>query len=112
MDLAFSFISLFADGTQLQKQCISISESGVYAIMGNGTSRVVGCLVPFNGKSGVDLEFLEPLGEGLGHSFCYVRPSIFEPPAITPSNSKRFTLDSSTLDSENFSGSFRHDSIE
>nr|KYP71710.1 Protein phosphatase 2C 32 [Cajanus cajan] len=68
--------------------------------MGNGTSRVVGCLVPFNVKSGVDLEFLEPLDEGLGHSFCYVRPSIFESPAITPSNSERFTVDSSTLDSE------------
>ncbi|KAK7284497.1 hypothetical protein RJT34_19243 [Clitoria ternatea] len=80
--------------------------------MGNGTSRVVGCLVPFNGKSGVDLEFLEPLDEGLGHSFCYVRPSIFESPAITPSNSERFTVDSSTLDSETLSGSFRHDSIE
>ncbi|KAI4301617.1 hypothetical protein L6164_034877 [Bauhinia variegata] len=80
--------------------------------MGNGTSRVVGCLVPFNGKSGVDLEFLEPLDEGLGHSFCYVRPSIFESPAITPSNSERFTVGSSTLDSETLSGSFRHDSIE
>lgn len=77
--------------------------------MGNGTSRVVGCLVPFNGKSGVDLEFLEPLDEGLGHSFCYVRPSIFESPPITPSNSERFTVDSSTLDSETLSGSFRHD---
>lgn len=90
--------------------------SGVFAfvaaIMGNGTSRVVGCLVPFNGKSGVDLEFLEPLDEGLGHSFCYVRPSIFESPAITPSNSERFTVDSSTLDSETLSGSFRHESIE
>ncbi|XP_029126955.1 protein phosphatase 2C 32 isoform X2 [Cajanus cajan] len=80
--------------------------------MGNGTSRVVGCLVPFNVKSGVDLEFLEPLDEGLGHSFCYVRPSIFESPAITPSNSERFTVDSSTLDSETLSGSFRHESIE
>lgn len=84
----------------------------LFAIMGNGTSRVVGCLVPFNGKGGVDLEFLEPLDEGLGHSFCYVRPSIFESPAITPSNSERFTLDSSTLDSETLSGSFRHDSME
>ncbi|KAJ7973166.1 putative Protein phosphatase 2c [Quillaja saponaria] len=80
--------------------------------MGNGTSRVVGCFVPFNGKSGVDLEFLEPLDEGLGHSFCYVRPSIFESPAITPSNSERFTVDSSTLDSETLSGSFRNDSID
>ncbi|KAL5792081.1 hypothetical protein ACOSP7_000675 [Xanthoceras sorbifolium] len=80
--------------------------------MGNGTSRVVGCFAPFNGKSGVDLEFLEPLDEGLGHSFCYVRPSIFDSPAITPSNSERFTVDSSTLDSETLSGSFRHDSID
>ncbi|OAY48807.1 protein phosphatase 2C 32 isoform X1 [Manihot esculenta] len=80
--------------------------------MGNGTSRVVGCFVPFNGKNGVDLEFLEPLDEGLGHSFCYVRPSIFDSPAITPSNSERFTVDSSTLDSETLSGSFRHDAID
>ncbi|KAK8702313.1 hypothetical protein V6N13_020674 [Hibiscus sabdariffa] len=80
--------------------------------MGNGTSRVVGCFVPFNGKGGVDLDFLEPLDEGLGHSFCYVRPVIFDSPAITPSNSERFTLDSSTLDSETLSGSFRHDTME
>ncbi|CAJ2628934.1 unnamed protein product [Trifolium pratense] len=80
--------------------------------MGNGTSRVVGCLAPFNGKNGVDLEFLEPLDEGLGHSFCYVRPTMFESPAISPSNSERFTVDSSTLDSETLSGSFRHDSME
>ncbi|KAF2315087.1 hypothetical protein GH714_038133 [Hevea brasiliensis] len=80
--------------------------------MGNGTSRVVGCFVPFNGKNGVDLEFLEPLDEGLGHSFCYVRPSIFDSPAITPSNSERFTVDSSTLDSETLSGSFRHETID
>lgn len=80
--------------------------------MGNGTSRVVGCFVPFNGKSGVDLDFLEPLDEGLGHSFCYVRPPIFDSPAITPSNSERFTVDSSTLDSETLSGSFRHETIE
>lgn len=81
--------------------------------MGNGTSRVVGCFVPFSSKNGgVDLEFLEPLDEGLGHSFCYVRPSIFESPAITPSTSERFTVDSSTLDSETMSGSFRHDSLE
>ncbi|GAV73747.1 PP2C domain-containing protein [Cephalotus follicularis] len=80
--------------------------------MGNGTSRVVGCFVPFNGKHGVDVEFLEPLDEGLGHSFCYVRPSIFDSPAITPSNSERFTVDSSTFDSETLSGSFRHDTID
>ncbi|KAG7967043.1 hypothetical protein I3843_08G079300 [Carya illinoinensis] len=80
--------------------------------MGNGTSRVVGCFIPFNEKNGVDLEFLDPLDEGLGHSFCYVRPSIFESPAITPSNSERYTVDSSTLDSEALSGSFRHDMID
>ncbi|KAK8980918.1 hypothetical protein V6N11_059611 [Hibiscus sabdariffa] len=79
--------------------------------MGNGTSRVAGCFVPFNGKSGVDLD-LELLDEGLGHSFCYVRPSIFDSPAITPSNSERFTVDSSTLDSETLSGSFRNDTID
>ncbi|KAM0932090.1 putative protein-serine/threonine phosphatase [Dioscorea sansibarensis] len=79
--------------------------------MGNSTSRVVGCFAPFgNGKDGVNLEFLEPLDEGLGHSFCYVRPVIVDSPAITPSNSERFTLDSSTFDSETHSGgSFRHD---
>nr|CAD1833781.1 unnamed protein product [Ananas comosus var. bracteatus] len=81
--------------------------------MGNSTSRVVGCFTPFgNGKSGVNLDFLEPLDEGLGHSFCYVRPVIAESPAITPSNSERYTLDSSTLDSETHSGSFRQEIVE
>ncbi|KAL0862084.1 hypothetical protein Bca101_041202 [Brassica carinata] len=80
--------------------------------MGNGTSRVVGCFVPSNEKNGVDSEFLEPLDEGLGHSFCYVRPSsIFESPDITPFNSERFTIDSSTLDSEALSGSFRNEAV-
>ncbi|KAJ4892489.1 Protein phosphatase 2C 32 [Raphanus sativus] len=80
--------------------------------MGNGTSRVVGCFVPSNEKNGVDSEFLEPLDEGLGHSFCYVRPSIFESPDITPYNSERFTIDSSTLDSETLSGSFRNEVVD
>ncbi|XP_010247633.1 PREDICTED: protein phosphatase 2C 32 [Nelumbo nucifera] len=81
--------------------------------MGNSTSRVVRCFVPVDsGKGGVDLEFLEPLDEGLGHSFCYVRPMILDSPAITPSNSERFTVDSSTLDSETLSGSFRHENVE
>lgn len=80
--------------------------------MGNGTSRVVGCFVPSNEKNGVDLEFLEPLDEGLGHSFCYVRPTIFESPDITPSNSERFTIDSSSLDSETFNGSFRNEVVD
>lgn len=60
-------------------------------------------------KDGVNLDFLEPLDEGLGHSFCYVRPLIFDSPAITPSNSERYTVDSSTLDSETHSGSFRQE---
>ncbi|KAK4787557.1 hypothetical protein SAY86_011390 [Trapa natans] len=79
--------------------------------MGNSTSRFVGCFVP-RGKTGVDWEFSQPLDEGLGHSFCYVRPTVFESPAITPSNSERFTVDSSTLDSETLSGSFRNENME
>ncbi|KAK3026943.1 hypothetical protein RJ639_040349 [Escallonia herrerae] len=81
--------------------------------MGNGTSRVVGCFVPFSGKgSGVDIDFLDPLDEGLGHSFCYVRPMFLDSPPMTPSTSERFTIDSSTFDSGTLSGSFRHDMVE
>ncbi|CAL4914596.1 unnamed protein product [Urochloa decumbens] len=80
--------------------------------MGNSTSRVVGCFAPAD-KAGVDLDFLEPLDEGLGHSFCYVRPgAAADSPAITPSNSERYTLDSSVMDSETRSGSFRQDAAE
>nr|CAB3500693.1 unnamed protein product [Digitaria exilis] len=80
--------------------------------MGNSTSRVVGCFAPAD-KAGVDLDFLEPLDEGLGHSFCYVRPGApADSPAITPSNSERYTLDSSVMDSETRSGSFRQDAAE
>ncbi|KAJ3683907.1 hypothetical protein LUZ60_014134 [Juncus effusus] len=80
--------------------------------MGNSTSRVVGCFVPSGEnreENGVNLDFLEPLDEGIGHSFCYVRPVLPDSPAITPSNSERYTLDSSILDSETRSGSFRQD---
>ncbi|KAK9084464.1 hypothetical protein Scep_030935 [Stephania cephalantha] len=80
--------------------------------MGNSTSRVVGCFVLGNNGVDLDLDFLEPLDEGLGHSFCYVRPDILDSPPITPSNSERFTLDSSTLDSDNLSGSFRREIVE
>jgi serine/threonine protein phosphatase PrpC len=83
--------------------------------MGNSTSRVVGCFVPSGEskeKAGVNLDFLEPLDEGLGHSFCYVRPVLPESPVITPSNSERYTIDSSVLDSETRSGSFRQDISE
>ncbi|KAL5209541.1 hypothetical protein ABZP36_005164 [Zizania latifolia] len=80
--------------------------------MGNSTSRVVGCFAPAD-KPGVHLEFLEPLDEGLGHSFCYVRPgAITDSPVITPSNSERYTLDSSVLDSETQSGSFRQEVVD
>ncbi|CAN6306489.1 unnamed protein product [Urochloa humidicola] len=81
--------------------------------MGNSTSRVVGCFAPAD-KAGVDLDFLEPLDEGLGHSFCYVRPGAgaADSPAITPSNSELYTLDSSALDSETRSGSFRQEAAE
>ncbi|KAK9086178.1 hypothetical protein Syun_028572 [Stephania yunnanensis] len=37
---------------------------------------------------------------------------IFSIPPITPSNSERFTLDSTTLDSDNLSGSFRREIVE
>lgn len=78
--------------------------------MGNSSSRVIGCFVPSgNGKDGNNFEFLEPLDEGLGHSFCYVRPVIVDSPAITPSTSERYTLDSSNLSSEIQSGSFRQE---
>ncbi|XP_020577041.1 protein phosphatase 2C 32 isoform X2 [Phalaenopsis equestris] len=78
--------------------------------MGNSSSRVIGCFVPSgNVKDGNNLEFLEPLDEGLGHSFCYVRPVIFDSPAITPSTSERYTLDSSNLSSDIQSGSFRQE---
>ncbi|KAI3980899.1 hypothetical protein MKX01_025464 [Papaver californicum] len=82
--------------------------------MGNSTSRVVGCFVPNgNGRGGeIDLDLLEPLDEGLGHSFCYVRQVVFDSPSITPSNSERFTVDSSTLDSETLSGSFRREIVD
>ncbi|KAG0502234.1 hypothetical protein HPP92_002306 [Vanilla planifolia] len=80
--------------------------------MGNNTSRIGGCFAPFStcGDT-VNLEFLEPLDEGLGHSFCYVRPVIADSPAITPSNSERYTACSSTVDSETNSGSFRQEVV-
>lgn len=87
----------------------------VVPVMGNSTSRVVACFVPVaahHAKGGLDLDMLDPLDEGLGHSFCYVRPGLLDSPAITPSNSERFTMDSSTLDSETFSGSFRNEILD
>lgn len=81
--------------------------------MGNSTSRVAGCFAaPFgNGKDNVvDLDFLDTLDEGLGHSFCYVRPVVFDSPGITPSNSERFMVDSTAnFDLETNGGSFRRE---
>ncbi|KAL0927330.1 hypothetical protein M5K25_001493 [Dendrobium thyrsiflorum] len=80
--------------------------------MGNSASRVVCCFRPFgNGKEDVNLDFLEPLDEGLGHSFCYVRPVIVDSPAITPFTSDRYTACSSTVDTETQCGSFRQEVI-
>ncbi|XP_020598810.1 protein phosphatase 2C 32-like isoform X2 [Phalaenopsis equestris] len=78
--------------------------------MGNSPSRVVCCFRPFrNGSQDVNFEFLEPLDEGLGHSFCYVRPVIADSPAITPFTSDRYTACSSTVDTETQWGSFRQE---
>lgn len=54
--------------------------------MGNRVSRVVvGCFTPQQeDKYGQGVQFSEPLDEGLGHSFCYVRPA-FDSPSPSPS---------------------------
>lgn len=63
-------------------------------------SRVVGCFVPVaNEHDRVAAFFADPgLDEGLGHSFCYVRPPL-ESPHLSPSNSDRY---SSELHSSSF----------
>ncbi|CAM6082051.1 unnamed protein product [Calypogeia fissa] len=57
--------------------------------MGSGPSRLRGCFRPrydyYDGGTGV--QFSEPLDEGLGHSFCYVRP-YGSPPPVTPDRSE------------------------
>ncbi|KAG6541692.1 hypothetical protein Mapa_016957 [Marchantia paleacea] len=64
--------------------------------MGSGVSHLVGCFIrPRDGSSdgGVGLQFSEPLDEGLGHSFCYVRPPpLGSPPLISPEKSDEFPL--------------------
>eukprot|EP01018_Ginkgo_biloba_P008492 Gb_11314 [translate_table: standard] len=68
--------------------------------MGNSASRVVGCFVPVGShRDRVGLEFSEPLDDGLGHSFCYVRP-VIESTHITPSQSERFSIEPAILLSE------------
>lgn len=61
-------------------------------MMGNSVSRVVGCFMPAgNEQERVGLVFSEPLDEGLGHSFCYVRPPVLESARFSPgSQSERF----------------------
>lgn len=81
--------------------------------MGNSTSRVVGCFAPADKADVPCAMFLEPLDEGLGHSLCYVRPrGITDSPVITASNSERYMLDSSVLDSETCNGSFQQEVID
>ena len=55
--------------------------------MGNRVSRVVvGCFTPQQeDKYGQGVQFSEPLDEGLGHSFCYVRPP-FDSPSPSPTH--------------------------
>ncbi|KAH9302609.1 hypothetical protein KI387_014192, partial [Taxus chinensis] len=57
----------------------------------------------------VGLVFSEPLDEGLGHSFCYVRP-VIESARYSPSQSERFGIvdaDADALDGSDLSRSFR-----
>ncbi|KAF0911987.1 hypothetical protein E2562_012798 [Oryza meyeriana var. granulata] len=99
-------------GRSPRRRALRGGVEGAAGVLLSGTSRVVGCFAPAD-KAGVNLEFLEPLDEGLGHSFCYVRPgAITDSPVITPSNSERYTLDSSVLDSETRSGSFRQEVVD
>lgn len=78
--------------------------------MGNNASRVVRCFVPPGvGNDGSNLDFFGPIDEGLGHSFCYVRPVIIDSQAISPSISERYNVYFSNLSSEMQSGSFRQE---
>ncbi|XP_057850590.2 probable protein phosphatase 2C 4 [Cryptomeria japonica] len=76
--------------------------------MGNSVSRVVGCFMPVgNEQERVGLVFSEPLDEGLGHSFCYVRP-VIESARYSPSQSERFgILETEGLEGSDHSRSFR-----
>ncbi|EFJ21002.1 hypothetical protein SELMODRAFT_176429 [Selaginella moellendorffii] len=45
--------------------------------MGNSVSRVVSCFVPRREHDGAGIVLSDhPLDEGLGHSFCYIRPTL------------------------------------
>lgn len=62
--------------------------------MGNKVSRVVGCFVPVaHDRDRVAVFFADPaLDEGLGHSFCYVRPAL-ESLHLSPSHSDRYAAE-------------------
>lgn len=77
--------------------------------MGNGVSRIVGCFVPGgHDRERVAVLFSEPLDEGLGHSFCYVRPALENSPQVSPSHSDRYSVvPVPWTDSETRGGSFR-----
>ncbi|KAJ7554567.1 hypothetical protein O6H91_06G145700 [Diphasiastrum complanatum] len=72
--------------------------------MGNSVSRVVGCFVPRHEHDAVRVLFSED--EGLGHSFCYVRPAL-DSPSCSPTHhnssdlsySDRIGMDPDALDS-------------
>lgn len=68
--------------------------------MGNSLSRVVGCFGPrTQDQERITFAFSEPLDEGLGHSFCYVRP-VLDSPHLSPFHSDRYVAISLPLDSE------------
>ena len=70
--------------------------------MGNRVSRVVvGCFTPQRGDkyNPQGLHFPEPLDEGLGHSFCYVRPAL-DSPALSPTHEHEHSGDLSPPSSD------------
>ncbi|KAL2650153.1 hypothetical protein R1flu_018281 [Riccia fluitans] len=76
---------------QLAFEGVGVELGGEYA-MGSGMSHLAGCFIHHRGGSadaGVPLQFSED--EGLGHSFCYVRPPHLGPtPLISPEQSDEF----------------------
>lgn len=57
--------------------------------MGNSVSRVLGCLgtQAYEDGEGPAVTLSDTLDEGLGHSFCYIRPAL-ESPSLSPSHSQ------------------------
>ncbi|XP_024515451.1 probable protein phosphatase 2C 23 [Selaginella moellendorffii] len=71
--------------------------------MGNSVSRVVCCFVPKSQHDAVAALFTDPLDEGLGHSFCYVRPVVDSLDDLSPGEAgdAEFNHDSSSIGSDN-----------